>query len=132
MKELLRKIFSKTDDDTKDVSLSNSEIETTRFVLRISNIEIGYLTVENNEWVFMYSNEFKNQDEFNTIPGFSDLNKIYRSQDLWPFFKIRIPGLKQPMIKEIIEKEKLDTKNEVQLLRRFGRKIISDPYLLEF
>lgn len=35
------------------------------------------------------------------------------------------------MIIEIIEAEKLDPKNEAILLRRFGKKTMSNPYILE-
>jgi hypothetical protein len=58
------------------------------------------------------------------------LTKVYRKDSLWPFFLVRIPGLKQPAIKEIIEKENIDTENEVELLKRFGQKSISNPYEL--
>jgi HipA-like protein len=132
MKDLIRKIFNKVDDDSKSQSFLDDQIDSAKFILHIGNVEIGYLTKENQEWVFQYSEGFKKQEKYDTIPGFSDLNKIYRSEDLWPFFKIRIPGLKQPMIKEIIEREKIDIRNEVQLLKRFGKRIISDPYILEF
>ena len=42
----------------------------------------------------------------------------------------RIPGLKQPAIKEILEKESIDKENEAALLVRFGRKTIANPYEL--
>lgn len=132
MKELFRKIFSKNMDELKEGTFMEEGKNNVRFILRINNIEVGYLTVNNNEWVFEYSDEFRNQNIYETVPGFSDLNKVYRNQELWPFFKIRIPGLKQPMIKEIIEKEKLDIKNEIQLLKRFGRRIVSDPFVLDY
>jgi hypothetical protein len=65
------------------------------------------------------------------LTGFSDLHKVYKSQDLWPFFFIRIPWLKQLMIREIIKSEKIDGSNEAVLLRRFGSKSMSNPYILE-
>jgi len=102
-----------------------------KFNLKIENLVIGYLTVEDSKWVFKYSEEFKTQDKYARLTGFSDLNKIYMSEVLWPFFKIRIPGLKQPMIKDIIRSEELDSENEVQLLRRFGEFSRSNPYVLK-
>jgi hypothetical protein len=38
--------------------------------------------------------------------------------------------LGQPRIREIIKAEQLDINNEAQLLRRFGRKTIANPYEL--
>jgi len=102
-----------------------------KFTLKIADLNIGYLSVENDLWIFMYSKEFKNQNQYARLTGFSDLNKVYKSDELWPFFKIRIPGLKQPMIRDIIKSEQLDGSNEAVLLRRFGWKSMSNPYLLE-
>lgn len=101
------------------------------FTLKIKNLTIGYLSVENELWNFKYSEEFKEQTKYARLTGFSDLEKTYSAKILWPFFKIRIPGLKQPMIRDIIESENLDAKNEAVLLKRFGKKTMSNPYILE-
>ena len=102
-----------------------------KFVLKIKLLVIGYLSIENGLWHFIYSEEFKNQDKYARLTGFSDLNKTYKAEVLWPFFKIRIPGLKQPMIRDIIEAENLDSKNEAVLLKRFGKESMANPYILE-
>lgn len=101
------------------------------FILKVDNIDLGVLKHENGEWIFKYTDDFKKfKNEYNPIIGFPDLNKVYRRDTLWPFFLIRIPGLKQPAIQEIIKNENLDQENEVQLLKRFGRKTIANPYEL--
>ncbi len=123
---LWRKLFSKSDD-----YFAVDQSHTFRFILKIDDIPVGYLETENGYWKFYYSDEFKNQNEYRRLTGFSDLNKTYKSEELWPFFKTRIPGLKQPMIQEIIEKEKLDKNNEAALLRRFGNRTMTNPYILE-
>src|SRR5690606_30567545 len=105
-------------------------IESGKLTLIHQNITIGYLSCEKGKWHFKYSEEFKNQNEYHSLIGFPDLNKEYVSEYFWPFFRIRIPGLKQPAIKEIVEKEKLDIENEFQLLKRFGHKTISNPFEL--
>jgi len=92
---------------------------------------IGHLTVEEGKWVFRYAEDFRNQTKYARLTGFSDLNKVYKADVLWPFFKIRIPGLKQPMIRDIIEAEQLDESNEAILLKRFGKWSMSNPYILE-
>lgn len=127
MVDYIKRLFNKNKDN--EVSLNfKGEI---KFTLSIKELIIGTLFIEENLWKFSYSEEFKEQTKFRKLAGFSDLNKVYESRILWPFFKIRIPGLKQPMIIEIIEQENLDKDNEAALLQRFGRKVVSNPYILE-
>ena len=105
--------------------------EDAKFILTVDKILIGVLYCEKGEWYFKYADDFKNHsNEYNRIVGFPDLDKTYKSDSLWPFFQIRIPGLKQPAIQEIIQNEKIDQENEVALLKRFGQKTISNPYQL--
>lgn len=126
----LKEIFEKSKDEG-NVVLDPNKMNG-KFTLKIDNLVIGYLSAKNGQWEFAYSEEFKNQDKYYRIVGFSDINKVYKSDVLWPFFKIRIPGLKQPFVKEIIAKEKISDTNEFELLKRFGRNIISNPYILEY
>ena len=127
MIEFFKNIFSKPEDTVSNVVEDNSDI---RFVLTIGNLIIGYLTIEDGFWIFQYSEEFKNQNKYRLLIGFSNKDKIYKSEVLWPFFKVRIPGLKQPMVKEILEAENIDKNNEALLLKRFGRRNMSSPYIL--
>ena len=129
MKEFFRNFFNKSSEEK--VVVSDSPKMDAKFVVKIDELVIGTLSRKNNFWQFQYSDDFKNQTEYYRLVGFSDLNKIYQSDVLWPFFKIRIPGLKQPMIQEIIELDKLDISDEAILLKRFGRRSISNPYILE-
>ena len=127
MKNIWRKIFNKPNEN--DVILPTNE--TTKFVVRIKSLEIGYLTFEKGYWIFEYTDAFRNQDKYRRLVGFSDTKKVYTSEVLWPFFKIRIPGLKQPLVQEILKKEKIDKNNEAMLLKKFGRNNISNAYVLE-
>ncbi|HHG85060.1 MAG TPA: hypothetical protein ENJ82_09980 [Bacteroidetes bacterium] len=124
----LKKYFSKGDKDAETILPVE---EKAVFELIVDNICIGILTCADGEWNFHYTEEFKNvSDQYHRITGFSDLTKTYRSQALWPFFRIRIPGLGQPMVRETLEKENIDANNEVALLKRFGYETISNPYRL--
>jgi HipA-like protein len=122
---IFNKFFSKGDQ------LHNFDpvVENAVLTLKLNELIIGYLSCKDNEWTFVYSDEFRKQNEYHNIVGFPDLDEEYKSSELWPFFRIRIPGLKQPAIKEILEKEKIKN-NEYELLKRFGRKSISNPYEL--
>lgn len=129
---MLRKIknwFSKN-GEVKEYQI-HSNTENSQFILRVDNINVGVLNFDNDFWTFKYSAQFKQlSGKYRHIVGFPDLEKTYQSEILWPFFQIRIPGLKQPEIKEILRKEKIDQNNEAALLKRFGKKSISNPYEL--
>lgn len=122
-----KKWFSKGDEE---LTITPKEISG-KFILKVDNIDLGILTHENGVWTFKYTNKFKElEGTYNRIVGFPDINKTYRRETLWPFFLVRIPGLKQPAIREIMEKEHIDENNEVELLARFGKKTIANPYEL--
>ena len=127
---MLRKIknwFSKSDDDT-ELEVQLPKEEDAKFILTVDNIRIGMLYCDKGDWYFKYTEDFKDHsNEYNRIVGFPDLNKTYKSETLWPFFQIRIPGLKQPAIQEILENEKINKENEAALLKRFGQKSNSNP-----
>lgn len=115
---------------------NNYELKTIvkSFDLYLKDLQVGKLSFskDDNLWYFEYSEDFKkNSDNYNLIIGFPDINKKYRSQVLWPFFNIRIPGLKQPKIKEILYKENINPNDDVKLLERFGKKSISNPFELQ-
>jgi hypothetical protein len=100
-----------------------------RFVLTYKDLVLGYLNHSLGIWEFWYAEEFKKQNEIDVLVDFPDKNQKYLSSYLWPFFAHRIPGLGQPRIQAIIEREHI--KNEVDLLKRFGQRSISNPFELE-
>jgi len=131
MSNYWKRLLSKSKDESlNQVRLPEGANAT--FVLKVDQLVIGTLHCENQMWEFKYSEEFKqHKDEYNHIAGFSQLDKIYQNEVLWPFFQTRIPGLKQPAVKEIIEKEHINASDELQLLKRFGKKTTSNPYELD-
>lgn len=131
MRTIIKKLFSKSPDEG-DFQSHLSENEGMKFILKFNHLSVGILESDSDHWVFRYTDEFKKQlDKYNRIIGFPDVNKVYKSVELWPFFQIRIPGLKQPAVQEILEKENINQNNEAALLKRFGYKTISNPYKLE-
>jgi hypothetical protein len=125
--KIIKKLFSKTYADN---SMYLPKEEVAKFTLKVDGIDLGNLSCKDGVWEFHYTDAFKMHNEYNRIVGFPDLDKNYHSNTLWPFFRVRIPGLKQPAIKEIISNEHINANNEVELLKRFGRKTISNPYEL--
>jgi HipA-like protein len=132
IRKFLNWLSKNESDNDFELQVEIPKHEDAKFILKVDEIKIGILTSKDGLWYFKYTDEFKDYvNEYNRIVGFSDLNKTYKSEVLWPFFQIRIPGLKQPAIQEILKNEKIDKANEVALLKRFGQKTISNPYELE-
>jgi HipA-like protein len=122
--------FGKSEDGFEQ-QVRLPEHEDAKFILMVDGIRIAVLHCEKGDWYFKYTDDFKQHaGDYNLITGFPDLGKVYKSDTLWPFFQIRIPGLKQPAIQEILEKNQIDKSDEVALLKRFGKKSISNPYEL--
>lgn len=101
------------------------------FLLKYLNDDIGYLSFENNEWSFIYSDWFKNQNELKPLFEFPDIEKNYKSLELWPFFLNRVPSFKQPKIQKYFENNPSDRNNIVKLLEVFGVSSINNPFKLE-
>lgn len=102
----------------------------TQFILSYNGLKIGILSINNSEWVFEYSEEFKNQGEVLPLSNFPNKNMIYKSKELWPFFASRIPTAAQLERKAAISHKKVE-RNEVNLLRKYGRRTITNPFVLQ-
>ena len=96
------------------------------------NFPIGYLHFQNDKWVFEYSEKFKEQKNISPIIDFPEVNKVYESEDLWPYFASRIPSSNSPHIKRKIQMNDLDESSIVEMLKVFGRNSISSPFSLRF
>ena len=105
--------------------------ESALFLLKYGSMTVGDLSLHDGVWRFAYSPEFQRQREIRPIIDFPDVSRTYESESLWPFFMARIPSLSQPKVQEAITKEGLDRSNSAELLRRFGERTISNPFLLE-
>ncbi len=99
------------------------------FVLHHKQLNIGKLFVKDGVWTFEYTDDFRNS-LYQKLIDFPDVNKTYHSNHLWPFFSYRIPGLAQPQVQKILKDENIDKHNEVDLLVRFGKHTIANPFQL--
>lgn len=100
------------------------------FHLKYGSLLIGFLIYDKDKWIFKYSDEFKNQNVLKPITDFPDLNKVYESKELWPFFAIRIPAINQPYQLKKIKKANIDKNDAIGLLKVFGMKSINNPFKL--
>lgn len=101
-----------------------------KFLLKYDGLLIGILSVQDGVWKFQYSEEFKQSESLRPIVAFPDVAKVYENRDLWQFFASRIPSPEQPEVDEILKREKIAEGDAVSLLKRFGRRTISNPFQL--
>lgn len=111
-------------------ALHTPKFEDATFALTYGELVVGYLYLRGGAWEFNYSPEFKAQSQVQPLVDFPDLEKTYHAHALWPFFMARIPSLTQPQVKDVMAKEGLDENSDVALLRRFGNRSISNPFVL--
>lgn len=100
------------------------------FELRYDGLRVGNLTCNDGKWTFWYSEEFRHRPDLRPVVQFADVDRVYRSERLWPFFLLRIPSMGQTDVQQALKQEHIDASDEVALLRRFGKRTISNPFEL--
>jgi hypothetical protein len=93
---------------------------------------VGTLSLANELWRFEYSDSFREQSVVRPLVQFPEVDRIYSSEYLWPFFALRIPSVGRDEIRRIVDGDDgLDEEDLAQMLRRFGRKSIANPFTLQ-
>ena len=72
---------------TEAVDRSNNAI----FVLVSGRLPMLVLSRNSDGWTMRYTDAFKDQSRVAPLVPFPDVNKVYRSQELWPFFRFEFP-----------------------------------------
>lgn len=93
---------------------------------------------ENNKYYFKLSEDFVHKAEevgFSTalIP-FSDVNKIYESDTLFPIFRMRVPNIKnfdKDDLEDLLEEVGLDEFDEFEFLKKTRGESATDHLILE-
>lgn len=127
---MLKKIVNKIWKTEGQEDIATPSDKKAAFLLYYDGLAIGNLSLTDGVWHFQYSKEFQTQNEIQPLIDFPNKNEQYESHQLWPFFSYRIPGLNQPAVKHIIQKDNVET-NEVELLKKFGRHSVFNPFLLQ-
>lgn len=112
-------------------SLSSDRSSDAAFILKLDNLSMLRLFRKHGIWMAQYTDEFKAQDRVSPLVAFPDLEKTYESEELWPFFAVRIPSLARPEVVRTVEQENLDYHDSAAMLRRFGERSIADPFELK-
>jgi len=92
-----------------------------------SSVTVGRLSFEGKVWTFTYDDEYKRRTDLRPIEGFDDLDRVYQSSELFPFFAVRIPDVDRDDVKQTLEQYQLRNPDPVDLLRLFGRRVVSSP-----
>lgn len=115
------KVFWHDSDETNLQAVKGSK---GRFDLMLGTLLVGVLVYEDGVWSFSYSDAYKTQDKYEPLVNFPNLNQKYKSDQLWPFFASRLPG-----VSELKENEREST-DVLTLLKKYGRHVITNPYKL--
>ncbi len=100
------------------------------FLMCFGELPMLILSCDENGWTLRYTKQFKEQSRVSPLVPFPDVDKVYQSTELWPFFAVRIPSIARPEIKRTVRSENLDYSDLAEMLTRFGRKSIADPFEL--
>jgi len=101
------------------------------FLLFFGELPVLVLSRNPQGWKMFYTREFKAQDKVKPLVPFPDVEKIYLSAELWPFFAVRIPSIARPEVGRTVKEEELNYDDVAAMLSRFGRKSIADPFELK-
>lgn len=92
---------------------------------------IGELS-KNGKFCFKYCGSIKEAIDEGFIPiiAFSDINRVYENDTMFPVFSSRLPSANRVDIDQILQKYEMKDYDEFELLRRSGSKLPTDN--LEF
>jgi HipA-like protein len=91
------------------------------------HVTVGHLESQGGAWTFRYDDEYKKRRDLRPIEGFADLEKVYRSSVLFPFFAVRIPDVDRDDVRRKLDEEHVRDPEPADMLRIFGRSVISSP-----
>jgi HipA-like protein len=90
------------------------------------HVTVGYLTLEEDgRWAFAYDSAYRQQSDLRPIEGFDDLDRVYRSTALFPFFAMRIPDPQRADVRKRLRD--IEHPDATDLLRAFGRRSAASP-----
>ncbi len=85
---------------------------------------VGRLSQEEGKFVFRYDPAY----HADPISAFSDLDKEYRSGELWPFFSVRIPPIDREDMREAIAARNIKSDQPIELLGKVANFSVTSPY----
>ncbi len=92
-----------------------------------ASLTVGTLDFDGQVWTFEYHDEYRARRDLRPLEGFDDLDRVYRSTALFPFFAVRIPDVDRQDIRRQLREADLADPEASDLLRFFGRHAASSP-----
>lgn len=126
----LHKIWRRLGPDSGNDELKPLVHSRRVFELWYRDLKVGRLEEGPGGWAFAYSKDFQGQNRVKALADFPKKTKLYRFEELWPFFASRIPSLEQPKVQRQLREENIDADDIGALLRRYGKRTITNAFIL--
>ncbi len=94
-------------------------------------ILVGRLSQEVDEFVFRYDREFASREDAFPIGAFPDLEEEYRSEELWPFFAVRIPPVAREDVRAALKQQAIREDQTLEILGSLAKRSVSNSYELK-
>src|SRR5437762_1181956 len=119
-------------DTLREMRSRPSSDKVTRFILRYDPptelpVTVGHLAFDGKRWTFHYDADYKQRSDLRPIEGFDEIEKVYQSSVLFPFFAVRIPDASRNDVRRTLDELRIRKPDSVDLLRVFGRRVVSSP-----
>ena len=66
-------------------------------------VHVGWLVFTGNEFEFSYLDEIKSHARFRPFPAFPRFEEVYRSDDLFPYFAVRLTSTADPQYEAVLD-----------------------------
>jgi len=88
---------------------------------------VAELSRQQGRYLFRYLETFKRKG-LTPFPGLPDIDEVYESAELFPYFEERIPDTTVPAIRNWISRKGLAIDDKLTLLTELGRTVATDSY----
>jgi HipA-like protein len=88
---------------------------------------IAELSLQQGRYLFRYLESFKRKG-LTPFPGLPEVDEVYESAELFPYFEERIPDNRVPAIRNWISRKGLPADDKLTLLTVLGRMVATDSY----
>lgn len=88
---------------------------------------MGHLSFDDGIWTFLYDQEYKRRPDLRPIEGFDEVDRVYQSRVLFPFFAVRVPDTERGDVQRRLQRDRIRDPEPTDLLRLFGRRVVSSP-----
>ena len=93
----------------------------------VEPVTVGHLRFDGTIWSFEYDDAYKDRVDLRPIEGFDDVDRVYQSSALFPFFAVRVPDLDRSDVRQRLDEDRIHDPELTDMLRLFGRRAISSP-----